>query len=102
MIRRMPAAGGAETALFDFHQKSYSRIWTATSDGVYFAIANSNTQSTIKFFSISTGIEKTVAEIDRILPGSVSGLTVSPDGRWLLFPLYSQRGSDLMMIENFH
>jgi len=100
-IRRMPVAGGAETAVFDFHQKSYSRIWTVTNDGVYFAAANSHTQSTIKFFNFSTGTEKTIAEIDRIMPSNVSGMTISPDGKWLLFPLYSQRGSDLMMIENF-
>jgi len=100
-IRRMLAAGGAEAPLFDFHQKSYCRIWTVTNEGIYFAVANSNTQSTIKFFSFSTGIEKTVAEIDRVLPGSVPGLTISPDGRYMLFPLFAQRGSDLMMIENF-
>ncbi len=101
-IWRMPTAGGDETPLFDFHQKNYSRGWTVTSEGVYFAVASSNTQSTIKFFSLSTGAEKTVAEIDRVLPSSVSGLTASPDGRWLLLPLFAQRGSDLMMIENFH
>jgi Tol biopolymer transport system component/DNA-binding winged helix-turn-helix (wHTH) protein len=100
-IWRMPTAGGAETPLFDFHQKNYSRGWTVTSEGVYFAVASSSTQSTIKFFSLSTGAEKTVAEIDRVLPSSVSGLTVSPDGRWLLLPLFARRGSDLMMIENF-
>src|SRR5262245_29307428 len=100
-IWRMPTAGGAETPLFDFHQKNYSRGWTVTSEGVYFAVASSNTQSTIKFFSLSTGAEKTVAEIDRVLPSSVSGLTISPDGRWLLLPLFARRGSDLMMIENF-
>jgi Tol biopolymer transport system component/DNA-binding winged helix-turn-helix (wHTH) protein len=100
-IWRMPTAGGAETPLFDFHQKNYSRVWTVTGEGVYFAVASSNTQSTIKFFNFSTEAEKTVAEIDRVIPGSVSGLTISPDGRWLLFPLFARRGSDLMMIENF-
>jgi Tol biopolymer transport system component/DNA-binding winged helix-turn-helix (wHTH) protein len=100
-IWRMPAAGGAEAPLFDFHQKNYSRVWTVAGEGVYFAVASSNTKSTIKFFSFSTGAEKTVAEVDRVLPSSVSGLTISPDGRWLLFPLFARRGSDLMMIENF-
>jgi len=100
-ILRMPTAGGAEEPLFDFHQKNYSRIWTVTGEGIYFAEAKSNTQSAIKFFSFSTKNERIVAEIDRILPGSVSGLAISPDGRWLLFPFYAKRGSDLMMIDNF-
>jgi len=100
-IRRMPAAGGAEAPLFDFHQKNYSRVWTVAGEGVYFAVASSKTKSSIKFFNFSTGAEKTVAEVDHVLPSSVSGLTISPDGRWLLFPLFARRGSDLMMIENF-
>ena len=100
-IWRMPTAGGAEAPLFDFHQKNYSRVWTVAGEGVYFAVASSKTKSSIKFFSFSTGAEKTVAEVDRVLPSSVSGLTISPDGRWLLFPLFARRGSDLMMIENF-
>jgi Tol biopolymer transport system component len=100
-IWRMPTAGGGETPLFDFHQKNYSRIWTVTDEGFYFVVASSNTQSAIKFFSFSTGTEKTIAEIDRIPPNGVSGLTLSPDGKFLLFPLFAQRGSDLMMIENF-
>jgi Tol biopolymer transport system component len=101
LICRMPTGGGAEAPLFDFHQKNYSRVWTVAGEGVYFAVASSNTKSAIKFFSFSTGAEKTVAEVDRVLPSSVSGLTISPDGRWLLFPLFARRGSDLMMIENF-
>src|SRR5262245_55093643 len=100
-IWRMPTAGGAEEPVFDFHQKNYSRVWAITGEGVYFAVASSNTQSAIKFFSFSTRTEKTIAEIDNILPSSVSGLTISPDGRFLLFPLFAKRGSDLMMIENF-
>jgi Tol biopolymer transport system component/DNA-binding winged helix-turn-helix (wHTH) protein len=100
-IWRTPTAGGAEEPLFDFHQKNCSRIWTVTDEGVYFAVASSNLQSAIKFFSFSTRTEKTIAEIDRTLPSGVSGLTLSPDGKFLLFPLFAQRGSDLMMIENF-
>ncbi len=100
-IWRMLVAGGAEMPLFDFREKNYSRIWAVTGEGVYFAVARSTVQSAIKFFSFSDGSEKTLAEIDRTLPGGVSGLTISPDKRWLLFPLFSQRGSDLMMIENF-
>jgi Tol biopolymer transport system component/DNA-binding winged helix-turn-helix (wHTH) protein len=100
-IWRRPVAGGEETLLFDFHQKSYSRNWVVAEDGIYFAVAESPIRSGIQFFSLATRSVKTVAEFDNNLPSSVSGLTLSPDGRWLLFPLVTQRGSDLMMIENF-
>jgi Tol biopolymer transport system component/DNA-binding winged helix-turn-helix (wHTH) protein len=101
-IWRMPVKGGAETAFYDFHQKNYSRMWAVVGDGIYFAVAESPTRSTIRFFNSSTESVKTVAEIDGNLPSSVSGFVVSPNGEWLLFPLVSQRGSDLMMVENFH
>jgi hypothetical protein len=32
------------------------------------------------------------------LPG---GLTLSPDGRWMLFTQMDQGGSELMLVENF-
>lgn len=41
------------------------------------------------------------AEINGRLPGSVSGLSLSTDGKWLLVPQIVRRGSDLMMIDNF-
>ncbi|MGH9853425.1 MAG: hypothetical protein ACREBD_26590, partial [Blastocatellia bacterium] len=77
------------------------RMWVVKDEGLYFAVAEPAPRSTIKFLSFSNGSVKSVAEIDGNLPSSVSGLTISPDGKWLLFPLVAQRGSDLMMIENF-
>jgi Tol biopolymer transport system component/DNA-binding winged helix-turn-helix (wHTH) protein len=100
-IWRMATNGGKEMPLFDFHQKNYSRMWTVTDEGIYFAIPESSTRSTIKFFSFANNSQKTVAEVEGNLRGNVSGLTLSPNGKSLLLPLVTQRGSDLMMIENF-
>ncbi len=101
-IWRVPVAGGEEKPVFDFHQKTYSRAWVVAELGIYFAVSESPAQSSIRFFNFSTGSIKTMAAVDGNLPGSVSGLTLSPDKNWLLFPMVAQRGSDLMMIENFH
>jgi len=30
------------------------------------------------------------------------GFSVSPDGRWLLYAQFEPRGSDLLVVENFH
>lgn len=100
-IWRAPSAGGKESPLFDFHQKSYSRMWAVEKDGITFAVAESTARSIIKFFSFTTETEKVIAELNGNLPISVSGLSISPDGKWLLLPQIVQRGSDLMMIENF-
>jgi Tol biopolymer transport system component/DNA-binding winged helix-turn-helix (wHTH) protein len=100
-IWRVPVAGGKESPVFDFEQKKYSRLWVADSKGIYFAVAESP-HSAIKFYSFSDGGVRTVAALDGSLSINNSGLTISPDGRWLLLPLTAARqGSDLMMIENF-
>ncbi len=100
-IWRMPVAGGEETLVYDFNQKSYSRFWAVAADGIYFAAALPAGRSAIGFYSFATGTARTLAELDGNMPTGVSGLTFSPDKKWILFPLVTQRGSDLMMIEDF-
>jgi Tol biopolymer transport system component/DNA-binding winged helix-turn-helix (wHTH) protein len=102
-IWRMPANGGEEIPVYDFQQKALSRMWAVVNDGIYFAVAESSSRSAVRFYSFSTGSVKTIVDniADGSMPNSISGLTVSPDGKWVLFPLVIQRGSDLMMIENF-
>jgi Tol biopolymer transport system component/DNA-binding winged helix-turn-helix (wHTH) protein len=102
-IWRIPVNGGEETPVYDFQQKNLSRLWAVVDEGIYFVVAESSTRSVVRFYSFSDGIVKTVVENieDGSMPNSVSSLTISPDGRWVLFPLVVERGSDLMMIENF-
>jgi Tol biopolymer transport system component/DNA-binding winged helix-turn-helix (wHTH) protein len=102
-IWRIPVNGGEETHVYDFQQKTPSRMWAIVNEGIYFGVAESSARSAIKFYSFSNGSVKTIVENIEggSMPNSVSGLTVSPDGRWALFPLVVERGSDLMMIDNF-
>jgi hypothetical protein len=45
-------------------------------------------RTAIKFFGYSNGNEKTVTEVEGILPtGGISGLSLSPDGKWLILYL---------------
>jgi Tol biopolymer transport system component/DNA-binding winged helix-turn-helix (wHTH) protein len=102
-IWRVRATGKEEAAVFDHRQKTPNRMWAVENDGIYFGVNKSAKRSAIKFYSFANGSVKTV--VDKIdagrLPGTISGLSISPDGRWALFPLVFQRGSDLMMIDNF-
>ena len=100
-IWRMPVAGGEETLVYDSSQKDYSRFWTVGIDGLYFAVATQPAKTVMNYLVFATGAVRPLAEIDGRLPSSVSGLSVSPDKRSLLVPVISQRGSDLMMIEDF-
>jgi len=99
-IWRMPVAGGEETLVYDFRQPG-SRLWTITSEGLYFAVTESSARPAINFFNFSTGKVTSVVSLEKRLPQGGSGLSVSPDGRWLLFPQVDQCGSDIMLLENF-
>jgi serine/threonine protein kinase len=52
----------------------------------------------IEFLSFATAKVKTVAPISGP-PGE--GLSVSPDGRFILYTQKDEAGSDLMLVENF-
>jgi Tol biopolymer transport system component len=103
---RIPTEGGDERQVLES-----LRDWNEfalTEQGIYF-IPSSETprESTIEFFSFSNEKIHTVARLEKGFPaGETSGLgrrglTVSPDGRELLYVQSDQPGTDLMLVENF-
>jgi Tol biopolymer transport system component len=94
---RRPVAGGEETLAFNSDRVIYTRNWALTNQGVYFA----SSDSVIEFFNFATGRAAPVATTEKRLARGVPGLSVSPDGRRLLYTQIEQQGSDLMLMENF-
>jgi Tol biopolymer transport system component len=76
------------------------RAFCPVKEGIYFIPApGGGGRPSIQFLSFATAKVKTVAPIS----GSpTEGLSVSPDGRFLLFSQVDAEGSDLMLVENFH
>jgi hypothetical protein len=75
--------------------------WTVHASGIYFAgptDQGSSHASSIQFFSFRTGKVTTIAP--REWAGQ-PGVSVSPDGRYLLYSFAQLIGSDLMLVENF-
>lgn len=67
-------------------------------DGIFFVPGEVGGPPSIRFFSFRTGAITVVAPIE----GSPDiGLSVSPDGRYLLYSHADQQGSELMLVENF-
>jgi Tol biopolymer transport system component len=86
---KMPAEGGEESQVLD----SVYRDFAVTPSGVYF-----KSNSLLQYFDFTTGISRPIRTVEKPLG---IGLTVSPDGRWLLYTQIDQGGSDLMLVENF-
>jgi hypothetical protein len=77
-------------------------IWNGfcvVKEGIYFIpVPRAARKSSIQFLTFATGKVHTLAAMS----GSpIEGFSVSPDGRYLLFPQFDETGSDLMLVENF-
>jgi hypothetical protein len=62
---------------------------------------SSSPRPTIAFFSFATGRTTQIAALEKEPAWSGTGLTVSPDGRWILYVQMDQVVSDVMLVENF-
>ncbi len=91
---RMPFAGGEETQVINSVIVG-GRAFSIIRDGVYFITGAQS--CTIQFLSFRTHQNEILATVEN----PVNDLTVSPDGRSILYTQRDQSGSDLMLVENF-
>ena len=94
---RAPLEGGEEVQLVPrIHRYSYA---VTPPRGVYYVVPqSSDSAGTIEFLDPATGKHSILGRTDKSLD---LGVTVSPDGRYLLYAQIDNLGSNLMMIDNF-
>ncbi len=99
-VWKVPVAGGEETRVLD---RGGQGVWTLTGQGICFFDFSGSTGAAVKFYSFSTGKVTLLREFskDTQVDRSSTALTVSPDGRWILYTQYDQSGSNLMLVENY-
>jgi hypothetical protein len=78
---------------------SYENVAIVRS-GVYFAPSDDaiGTSSSIKFLRFGTN---TISDVTSFEKSFVYGVSVSPDGGWMLYSPVQQFRSELMLVENF-
>jgi Tol biopolymer transport system component len=96
---RCSTDGATEDQVQGMPQVGWDR-WVPFGSDIYF-VCNSN-QKTICSFNVDTAKMHTVFQMDKEPPGYTGGISVSSDGKWLLFPQRDEISSDLMMIENWN
>lgn len=99
-IWRAPVTGGGEEFVTDHHQAGRWRYWRVTSQGLYFA-AVTTTGPLLEFYNFTTRQLSEVMRLERGPEPFIPGLSVSSDGRSLLFCRVDRSGSDIMMVEEF-
>ena len=93
---KIPVLGGEESPVLP---SVAWRSFCLVNEGIYFVPEpGADRKSSIQFLSFASAQVKTVAPISR---SPSSGLSVSPDGRSLLFSQVDEEGNDLMLVENF-
>jgi Tol biopolymer transport system component len=99
-VWRVPVSGGEERPVHP--EVTVFRVpwnFAVTAAGIY-APATSNPLAgfELRFYSFATGATEILGKVDKPFGRSMS---VSPDGRWLLFQDYPAHRGDLMLVENF-
>jgi hypothetical protein len=97
----MPRDGGEDIQVLESSVDlgNFLGNFAIVNEGIYFIPrADSAGRSSIQFFNFATKRMRSIITIEK--PVS-RGLSVSPDGRWILYTLLDQTGSDLMLVENF-
>ncbi len=96
---RMPRNGGEETQVLESVDK---QAFAIVSEGIYFIPRpDSAGRYSIQFFDFATKRIRSISTIESKMDPYLSILSVSPDGRWILYSQIDQEGNDLMLVENF-
>jgi serine/threonine protein kinase len=94
---KMPMEGGPETKVVP---SLYRYSYAVTEKGIYFILdATRDRSASVQFLNFATGMATQIVKVEK--PPDL-GLTVSPDGRTLLFAQVDRSGRNLMLVENFH
>ncbi len=94
-IWRLSLDDGDDVRLVD--GVSYPNNFLVADRGIYFlAVGDSPSKTSVDFFEFSTGRRTTLTKVGKPW---WSGVTLSPDQRWLLFATIDRDGSDLMLVD---
>ena len=96
----MPVSGGEERQVV---ASIMGMNWTVAAAGLYYLVpaTGPGARNFVHFYSFKTGKSNPVGSIEGMLSADYSGISVSPDGRWLLYSYIADISSDLMMVDHF-
>ena len=96
-LRKISSEGAGDSEAIPL---SVGRLaYTVTPAGVYFVSRSDQDRYSLQMFRFATGKAAELAKLDYV--PSV-GLSVSTDERYVLLTKADQRGTDLLLVENFH
>ena len=99
-IWKIPVEGGADTRVIEQGQMG---LWSLAQRGICFFDLTHPAGPTLKFYDFGTRLVRVLRQFSKEppLPTNDNVISVSEDGRWILYTQIDQAGSDLMLVENF-
>jgi Tol biopolymer transport system component/DNA-binding winged helix-turn-helix (wHTH) protein len=98
-LKRLDLSGqpGTESEVDGLPRVRDSKVWVLSSGGIYFVPAEA--PRSLRYFDFTTRQVRPIFEVDQDFN---SGLSVSPDGRWILYALEGGSTGDIMLVDHFH
>ena len=93
-----PVGGGAEAPLAGMPRVRYEDSWAATAGGIYYTDSLSQPVR-VNFYDLASRSTRTLMTLKQTpVPGGGPGISVSPDGRWLLYGQPGDESSEIMLV----
>jgi Tol biopolymer transport system component/DNA-binding winged helix-turn-helix (wHTH) protein len=93
----LPAQPDTESKVDGMPRIRVAELWTLSRAGIYFVPADA--PRSVRYFDFATRQVHPIFEVDKDFGG---GLSVSPDGRWILYSLVGDVNSDIMLVDHLH
>lgn len=91
------ASGGPGTPLAGMPRLGYDDEWVATTAGIYYTDHSAGHVS-VNFYEFASRSSRTLMTLGQSpVPGGGPGLTVSPDGHWLLYSVIDDEQSEIAL-----
>jgi Tol biopolymer transport system component len=97
MMLPLDRADAAPQPVAGMPNLSVEHQWAVVTSGIYFVPQTA--PRTICFYDFATGHTREIFKTDRELS---DGISVSPDGRYMLYSQLDENNSNIMLVNNFH
>lgn len=98
---RVASSGGTEELVTDRLLAGLWRHWTPHADGIYFVEPRADSKAEILLYDLGTRLFRRVAVLAKPPILQDGGISMSRDGRQVLYSQADQNGSDILVVEGF-
>jgi Tol biopolymer transport system component/DNA-binding winged helix-turn-helix (wHTH) protein len=92
----LPARPDAASKVDEMPLVRAAELWTLSRAGIYFVPDDAS--RSLRYFDFSTRQVRPIFELDKDFG---SGLSISPDGRWVLYSQINDVNGDIMLVDHF-